>query len=359
MPGNQQKQDIRELNYTDILSFFTKSNDKLFRAKQVYEWLWKKGAASFDEMTNLPKETRNALQQHFSFNRIAIEKTQQSKDRTIKTAFRLHDGEIIEGVLIPTENRSTACISTQVGCPLACKFCATGSLKFKRNLSAAEMFDHVILIRKQAQENYRLTLTNIVIMGMGEPLLNYENVMRAIGIITSKEGLDMSPDRITVSTAGIPKMIKMLGDENIKFNLSVSLHTANDIKRSSIMPVNKRHPVEAIKDAIIYFYQKTHIRITLEYLLLDNFNDGLNDAKELALFCKNFPCKINIIEYNSNEYSLFKKSGEQKTKAFAAFLESKNLIVNIRKSRGKDIDAACGQLANKKHVVIRQLADEP
>jgi 23S rRNA (adenine2503-C2)-methyltransferase len=297
-------------------------------------------------MTSLSKPMRSLLEQHFSFHVAVLDKIQTSKDKTIKIAFRLHDNTFVEGVLIPTENRSTACISTQVGCPLGCKFCATASLGFIRNLSAGEIFDQVILIKNQAKINYNLSLTNIVIMGMGEPLLNYENVMQAIHFITSKEGLEMSPDRITLSTAGIPKMIKKLADDNVRFNLSVSLHTANEVKRNNIMPVSEYNNLESLIESIKYFYSNTNTRITIEYLLLKDFNDTLNDAKELAQFCKNFPCKINIIEYNTTPDSFFKKS--ERTDDFANFLAEKNIIVNIRRSRGKDIMAACGQLANDK-----------
>lgn len=341
-----EKQDIREISLEQITEFFVSNNDKAFRAKQVFEWLWKKGAASFDEMTSLSKPMRILLEQHFSFHAASIEKTQTSKDKTIKIAFRLFDNTLVEGVLIPTENRSTACISTQAGCPLGCKFCATASLGFNRNLSAGEIFDQVIILRNQAKINYSLPLTNIVIMGMGEPLLNYENVMTAIHYITSKEGLEMSPDRITLSTVGIPKMIKKLADDNVKFNLSISLHSANEIKRSSIMPVNDHNNLESLTESIKYFHEKTKTRITIEYLLLKDINDSLNDVKELAQFCKSFPCKINIIEYNTTPNSLYKKSDTERTNDFVNFLTDKNLIVNIRRSRGEDIMAACGQLAN-------------
>lgn len=347
MSLSSEKFDIRQLKMEEINQFVTSNNESAFRAKQVFEWLWKKGVASFAEMNNLSQTLRQLLEQSFCIHQAKIEKTQNSKDKTIKIAFRLFDQELVEGVLIPSEKRATACISTQSGCPLGCKFCATGFLGFKRNLTAGEIYDQVLLIKKLASEQYNLPLTNIVIMGMGEPLLNYENVMQAIHFMTSKDGLEMSPDRITMSTAGIPKMIKKLADDKIKFNLSISLHSANDIKRSSIMPVNVQNNLQALTDALKYFHKYTGIRITIEYLLLHNFNDSLNDAKELAIFCKSFPVKINIIEYNSVDISVFQKSSDENLKSFTAYLESKNLIVNVRRSRGKDIDAACGQLACK------------
>lgn len=349
------KSDIRELTLKQITEFFVANNDKAFRAKQVFEWLWKKGATSFEEMTSLSKPMRSLLEQHFTFYVAHIEASQISKDKTIKFAFRLYDNTLIEGVLIPSENRSTVCISTQVGCPLGCKFCATASLGFIRNLSAGEIFDQVTAIKNQAKIHYGLPLTNIVIMGMGEPLLNYDNVMRAIHYITSKDGLEMSPDRITLSTVGIPKMIMKLADDNARFNLSISLHSANEGKRKNIMPVSEHNNLESLTESIKYFYSKTKTRITIEYLLLKDVNDTINDAKELALFCRSFPVKINIIEYNSSPYSQFRKSDIDKTNDFVNFLTDKNIIVNVRRSRGKDIMAACGQLANEQKISDRNV----
>ncbi len=333
------------MELVEIENFFLSQNEKKFRAKQVYEWLWKKSAVSFDEMTNLSKNVRELLGQHFTIHPLSVDKAQRSKDGTIKNVFRLFDNHIIEGVLIPTEKRMTACVSSQVGCSLTCSFCATGKLDRIRNLDAAEIYDQVVLLHRQARENYDIPLTNIVYMGMGEPLLNYSNVLQSIHHLTSPDGLNMSPHRITVSTAGIAKMIKKLGDDMIKFEFALSLHAANDEKRSSIMPINESNNLEALKESLIYFFEKTNTRVTYEYILLRNFNDSLTDARELWEFSKTVPCKINLIEYNAVEESGFKKSLKEKTDAFKNFLESKGLIVNIRRSRGKDIDAACGQLA--------------
>lgn len=344
----QEKQDIRKLSEAELKEFFIEQNDQAFRAKQVYEWLWKKQTTSFDEMTNLSVATRQLLKEHFTINVITIADKQVSSDRTIKNAFRLHDGKITEGVLIPTPRRMTACISSQVGCSLTCAFCATGKLDRLRNIDAEEIFDQVALIKKQAEEHYQTPLSNIVYMGMGEPLLNYSNVLKSIELITSEKGLGMSPKRITVSTAGIAKMIKRLGDDQVKFNLALSLHAATDAKRSQIMPINEQNSLAALSEALIYFYEKTGIRVTFEYIIFKDFNDSLEDAKDLAAFCKSVPCKINIIEYNPIDDAQFEKADAEKTDKFAAFLENTfNLIVNVRRSRGKDIDAACGQLANK------------
>lgn len=342
------KQNIRALSKEALTTFFVEKNKKAFRAKQVYEWLWKKAAISFDEMTNLSLDTREMLKSNFTLETVKIAEQQVSSDRTIKNAFRLRDGKITEGVLIPTPKRMTACISSQVGCSLSCSFCATGKLERLRNIDAEEIFDQVVLIRNQAEENYQRPLSNIVYMGMGEPLLNYKEVLRSVEMITSEEGLGMSPKRITVSTAGIAKMIMQLGDDEVKFNLALSLHAATDAKRSEIMPINDSNSLEALSEALVYFHEKTGSRVTFEYIIFKDFNDTLEDAKDLAAFCKAVPCKINIIEYNPIDDGLFQKADNEKTDKFAAFLENTfNLIVNVRRSRGKDIDAACGQLANK------------
>jgi len=342
------KQNIRSLTEEELKTFFSNNGEKPFRAKQVFEWLWKKQVINFDDMSNLSLSTRNLLKEHFFINSVSVAEKQISSDRTIKNAFKLFDGKITEGVLIPTPKRMTACISSQVGCSLTCAFCGTGRLDRLRNIEAEEIFDQVVIIKNQAEEYYKTPLSNIVYMGMGEPLLNYRNVLKSIDLITSENGLGMSPKRITVSTAGIAKMIKKLGDDDVKFNLALSLHAANDVKRSEIMPINDQNSLASLKEALIYFYEKTGTRVTFEYIIFKDFNDSIEDAKELAAFCKVVPCKINIIEYNPIDDAKFEKADADKTDKFAAFLEDNfNLIVNVRRSRGKDIDAACGQLANK------------
>ncbi|HTL83411.1 MAG TPA: 23S rRNA (adenine(2503)-C(2))-methyltransferase RlmN [Bacteroidia bacterium] len=339
--------NIRQLSIDELKTFFTEKGDKAFRAKQVYEWLWQKSARNFEEMTNLSKETRQLLSENFSFPVVTVADAQISKDRTIKNAFRLHDGNIVEGVLIPTDSRMTACISSQVGCSLTCKFCATGRLARLRNLDAEEIYDQVVLIRDQAKEKYDSPLTNIVYMGMGEPLLNYRPVLESIDRICSPEGLGMSPQRITVSTAGIAKMIKKLGDDQVKFNLALSLHAANDAKRNYIMPINEQNALDALGEALNYFYDKTGTRVTFEFIVFKDFNDAPEDARELAAFCRKVPAKVNIIEYNPIEDGEFQQTLPQRLDVFKNILEEKGIIVNVRRSRGKDIDAACGQLANK------------
>lgn len=341
------KQDIRILNIDEIMDFLVKNGEKAFRAKQVYEWLWRKNAHSFELMSNLPIKIRQLLDNNFRIQHLRVEQVVRSEDGTIKTTFRIEEGGLVEGVLIPAESRATACISCQQGCKLGCSFCATGSMGFTRNLTAGEIYDQVWVIKQQAEQELGISFSNIVYMGMGEPLLNYENVMTSIRKITSKEGLEMSPRRITLSTAGLPHMIKRLADDEVRFNLALSLHSAVEETRTRIMPVNKVYPLDKLIEAIKYFHNKTGSRVTFEYLLLNEINDTLNDARSLAEFCKNFPCKINIIEYNTTGDGLFKPSEAESTDKFVKFLESRNIIVNIRRSRGKDIDAACGQLANR------------
>lgn len=341
------KPNIRSLSHDELKNFFTANGEKAFRAKQAWEWLWVKSARGFDEMSNLSKETRQLLTDHFTFPVVTVDKMQISRDRTIKNAFRLHDGNIVEGVLIPTDTRMTACISSQVGCSLTCKFCATGRMDRVRNLDADEIYDQVVLLRNQANEKYNQPLTNIVYMGMGEPLLNYKNTLQSVDRITSPDGLGMSPQRITVSTAGIAKMIQRLGDDQVKFNLALSLHAANDEKRNKIMPINEQNSLDALADALNYFYEKTGTRVTFEFIVFKDFNDGVQDAKELLAFCKRTTAKVNIIEYNPIEGGEFEQTLPERLNVFKYVLEEQGVIVNVRRSRGKDIDAACGQLANK------------
>lgn len=350
----RQGQNIRNLDFSALCAKVEELGEKKFRAKQIYEWLWQKNATSFTAMSNLPLALRNALEAHFFIDAISLVDQQKSADKTIKVAFSAGVGKIMEGVLIPTSSRTTACISSQVGCSLSCKFCATGRLKLISNLSAGEIVDQVVYLRDTAHDLYGLNLTNIVYMGMGEPLLNYKNVLRSIELITSPEGLGMSPKRITVSTAGIAKMIRQLGDDEVKFNLALSLHAANDTKRSRIMEINETNNLETLAEALRYFYEKTETRVTFEYIIFKDFNDSIEDAAELAEFCKNVPCKVNIIEYNPIDGGEFQQAEKEKVDAFATYLERKNIIVNVRRSRGKDIDAACGQLANKNKSVLPQ-----
>jgi 23S rRNA (adenine2503-C2)-methyltransferase len=351
---SQNKANIRNFSFEELKASMEVLGEKSFRSKQVYEWLWKKNAASFEEMSNLSKDLRSKLEEHYFIDHIKLDDQQISSDKTIKCAFSVEENKVVEGVLIPTTSRTTACISSQVGCSLACTFCATGRLKLMRNLTAGEIVDQVVYLRDQAENRYNTPLTNIVYMGMGEPLLNYKNVLRSVEMITSEEGLGMSPKRITVSTAGIAKMIRKLGDDEVKFNLALSLHAANDKKRSHIMEINDSNNLTELSDALRYFHQKTDSRVTFEYIIFKDFNDQIEDAQELAEFAKCVPCKINIIEYNPIDDSEFQQADRSKVDNFASYLESKNLVVNVRRSRGKDIDAACGQLANKNKAILKE-----
>lgn len=342
-----KKQDIRKLSTEQLKTWLSEHGEQGFRAKQITEWLWKKSARSFDEMTNLSLKTRELLKENFEIRTVSVLKKQVSNDKTIKSGFKLFDGNLVEGVLIPTDDRMTACVSSQVGCSLTCKFCATGYMDRLRNLEAAEIYDQVVLIKQQAEEHYEQPLTNIVYMGMGEPLLNYANTLESVNYITSPEGLGWSPKRITVSTAGIAKMIKKLGDDEVKFNLALSLHAANDAKRNEIMPINESNSLKNLAEALQYFYKKTGNRITFEYIVFYGFNDTLQDAKELWEFTKKVPSKVNIIEYNPIAEADFKNTDPETLEKFAAYLEDRGVNVQVRRSRGKDIDAACGQLAIK------------
>jgi 23S rRNA (adenine2503-C2)-methyltransferase len=341
------KKNIRELKLEELIDFLKNQNISSYRAKQIHEWLWKKRAINFNEMTSLSLPLRELLEQNFSLNAVKIHKAERSNDGTIKYSLKLYDNKLVEGVLIPSKKRLTACVSSQVGCSLSCTFCATGTLKLERNLNYAEIYDQIFILNEEALLNFGKPLSNIVYMGMGEPLLNYENLLKSIELVSSKIGLSMSPKRITVSTAGIAKMIKKLADDDVRFNLAISLHTSDDKKREEIMPINKSINLEELKESIKYFFEKTGTRITYEYILFKDINDSLDDAHELVKFCKSTPCKVNLIEYNSVDNIPFQKASNNKTEKFINFLNEKNVIVNLRRSKGKDINAACGQLVNK------------
>ncbi|HWC53497.1 MAG TPA: 23S rRNA (adenine(2503)-C(2))-methyltransferase RlmN [Chitinophagaceae bacterium] len=343
-----EQKNIRHLSLQDLEQYFEALGEKKFRARQVFEWLWQKKAQRIDDMTNLSKELRTKLKEDFTLPALSIDATQYSADGTIKSRFKTWDGHAVEGVLIPSEHRFTACVSSQIGCSLSCKFCATGYIDRKRNLAFDEIYDEVVLINQQCEKVYGKKLSNIVFMGMGEPLLNYKNVLKAIGRITSPDGLGMSPRRITVSTAGVAKQIKQLGDDKVKFKLALSLHAANDKKRHEIMPINDTNNIHSLVDALNYFYKQTKNEITFEYILFKDFNDSLKDADELIKIYRQVPADlVNIIEYNPIDFAKFEKPEEEKVQAFINYLEKHKVNARLRRSRGKDIDAACGQLANK------------
>lgn len=330
-----------------LRQFFVDQGDKAFRGNQVYEWLWQKSAHDFDAMTNISKETRSMLEDNFVINHIRVDQMQRSSDGTIKNAVRLHDGLIVESVLIPTETRTTACVSSQVGCSLDCRFCATARLKRMRNLNPDEIYDQVVAIDNESRLYFDRPLSNIVFMGMGEPLMNYNNVLKAIDKITSPEGLGMSPKRIVVSTSGVPKIIKKMADEEVKFGLAVSLHSAIDEVRTSIMPFNATFPLKDLREALEYWYSKTKNKITYEYVVWKGINDTQEAVDALVKFCKFAPSKVNIIEYNPIDDGEFQQASSKAVEMYQNTLERNGITVTVRRSRGKDIDAACGQLANK------------
>ena len=342
-----EKKDIRSLSKVQLRDFFESNKDKSFRGNQVYEWLWSKGAHSFEDMTNISKATRTMLEENFVINHIKVDLMQRSEDGTVKNAVRLHDGLVVESVLIPTATRTTACVSSQVGCSLDCNFCATARLKRMRNLEPAEIYDQVLAIDKESRLYYNHPLSNIVFMGMGEPLMNYNNVLKAIEMITSEEGLGMSPKRIMLSTSGIPKMIKKLADDEVKFKLAVSLHSAIDEIRSRIMPFSSNFPLADLRESLEYWYLKTKSKISYEYVVWKDINDNKASIDALVKFCKYVPCKVNLIEYNPIDDGEFQQASEESINAYISALQNAGIIVKVRRSRGKDIDAACGQLANK------------
>lgn len=342
-----EKKDIRALTKEQLRDFFVDNGDKAFRGNQVYEWLWNKGAHKFEDMTNVSKQTREMLEANFVINHIKVDQMQRSEDGTVKNAVRLHDGLVVESVLIPTETRTTACVSSQVGCSLDCNFCATARLKRMRNLEPGEIYDQVAAIDSESRLYYNRPLSNIVFMGMGEPLMNYPNVMKAIDKITSPEGLGMSPKRITVSTSGVSKMIKKMADDEVKFKLAVSLHSAVEEIRNQIMPFTKSFPLPELREALEYWYKKTKSKVTYEYVVWKGINDDKKSIDALVKFCKHVPCKVNLIEYNPIDDGEFQQASEESINAYIKALEINDIVVKVRRSRGKDIDAACGQLANK------------
>lgn len=339
--------NLRNSSLEELELLMKEWGEPKFRAKQVEEWMWKKFAGSIDEMTNLSKSLREKLAQEFFIPKVKTHHSQFSSDGTIKNRLQLHDGYFVESVLIPTDKRMTVCVSSQVGCSLSCKFCATGYLPRKRNMDFDEIVDEVVLVNDQAVKQYGKGLTNIVFMGMGEPLLNYKNVLKAIEKISSPDSLGMSPKRITVSTAGVSKMIRQLGDDKVRFKLAVSLHAADDKKRNEIMPINETNNLKGLIEALNYFYKQTGNEITFEYILFKDFNDSVEDADNLVKIYRQVPADlVNIIEYNPIDAASFEKPEDDKVQAFMQYLESKRVNARLRRSRGKDIDAACGQLAN-------------
>lgn len=338
---------LRSISKDELIQWLDSIGEVPFRAKQIQDWLWKKGIFKISEMTNLPDSLRLKIKESFSWDRIRLLTFQKAGDATIKAAFELHDKRVIEGVIIPSGKRFTACISTQVGCPVKCAFCATGQFGFLRNLSCGEIFDQVTDLNRLSYEHFGHGLTNVVVMGMGEPMLNYDNTIKALQMICNKDGLGWSAHRITLSTVGITEGIIKLADEKIRIELAISLHSAIQEKRETLIPFAKKYQLDELLNALKYYTQKTQQQITFEYLMLKGINDQKEDAKALIRLASLINAKINLIPYNNVDAINYSPSEEEQLFFFKNILIEKHLNVKVRKSRGKDIDAACGQLANK------------
>ena len=344
---SNKNDDIRSISFDKLNNFIQKNNFPSYRSNQVFNWINKSTLRSFDDMTNIPKSLVKLLKENFVINITNLLYKQVSSDSTIKFAIKLHDNLVVEAVLIPSGNRVTACVSSQVGCSLDCEFCATSKLLRMRNLHSYEIFDQIMILNSQSLKNYSLPISNIVFMGMGEPLLNYKNVIESIKLITSENGIKISNKKITLSTSGISKMIVKMSDDNIKFNLAVSLHSAVEETRNMIMPFSKSFPLDKLINSLDYWYKKTKRKVTFEYLIWKGINDDLEHIEALVKICKRIPSKVNLIEYNSIDSPTFKKADDFWVDNYLKILKKNKIPVSVRRSRGKDINAACGQLANK------------
>jgi len=348
-----EKIDLKKLTREQLKTFCEEQGLQSYRADQLFQWLYQKGVSEFSEMTNLSKDLRAKLDAIARVSRIKLHRQQQSADGTIKFLFELDDlhRDKIEAVLIPdlfpdgTANRLTVCVSSQVGCMFGCSFCATGKMGFFRNLSHGEIVDQVQYINQVTEELYDKKITNIVYMGMGEPLHNYKAVTESVAIITDKKSIDLSPRRITVSTVGLTKQIRKLADEQQPFNLAISLHAADDQKRNEIMPINQSLNLEKLEEAVRHYYMELMQPLTYEYLLFDQFNDSAEDARKLADIAQWVPSKVNIIMYNKVEGVGLNRAREDRLNHFMRILADRGVTATVRRSRGDDIDAGCGQLA--------------
>ena len=339
--------DIRLIKPENLEQLLKKNKFLTYRSKQIQNWARKIDIQSFNQMSNLPNDLIQFLSENFKLNKSKVKTIKKSFDGTIKFAIQLYDNLIVEAVLIPSNKRITACVSSQVGCSLDCNFCATSKIKKMRNLESYEIFDQIMLLNKESINHFSSPITNIVFMGMGEPLLNYKNVIESIDQITSDFGIGISYKKITLSTSGISKMIKKMADDNVKFNLAISLHTALEKTRNKVMPFSKSFPIKELVDSLEYWYKKIKRKITFEYLIWKEINDDFEHINALVSICKRIPSKVNIIEYNDTDDSVFQNADDKWINNYLTTLKENRIPVSVRRSRGKDIDAACGQLANK------------
>lgn len=334
-------QDIKNLNLEELAQVLSDWQQDRFRARQVFSWIYNKGAKDFEAMSDLPKDLRESLKEKFYLYSIKLAKRLKSQDETEKLLFELKDNNLIEAVIIPTQGRITGCISSQAGCRFNCRFCASGSLGFKRNLTCAEIIEEVLVLKNNSQHK---KLTHLVFMGIGEPLDNYDNVIKAIRIINSKQALNIGARRITISSCGIIPGIKKLASEGLQIELSISLHAADNKTRSQIMPVNKKYPIEDLINACREYVSKTKRQVTFEYVLIKNINSDLQSAKNLSKILQGFDCKVNLIPANSIIELNIEPPNKLEIIFFKNYLSKSGINVTLRKPRGQDIDAACGQL---------------
>lgn len=344
--------NLKGLSLDNICETAIALGKKAYTGRQLYKWIHNRGVDDFGLMTDLSKEFRETLQGKFAIDKLALADKAVSSDGTVKTLWQTRDNLYIESVLIPDEERLTLCMSSQAGCPLGCSFCATGKLGFKRNLDPGEIYDQYLLTSQALPEDKRIT--NIVFMGMGEPFLNYRNLLAAIAILTNQLGAGLSAKKITVSTVGLVNGIYKLAEDSPSLKLAISLHSAIEQKRIELIPIAGKNPLADLKKAAIHYAHQSDNRVTFEYLLIKDINDSLADAKALADFARGIPCKINLISYNPVEGIGFDRPGDESISAFRDYLYPRAPAVTLRKSRGVDIAAACGQLAGTKQDVKSQ-----
>lgn len=335
--------NIKNYNLEELKKELKEIDEKPFRAEQIFKWLYEEKVQTFDEMTNLSLELREKLKKNYTMCNFNILKKQQSKDGTIKYLFDVLDGNAIETVLMKYHHGNSICVSSQIGCKMGCKFCASTGIKFIRNLTSGEIVEQIIRVEQDTGER----ISNIVFMGIGEPLDNYENVVNAIRQINHPKGLNIGARHISISTSGLVPQIYQLAEENIQCTLSISLHATNNEKRSSMMPVNKTYPIEELLQACKDYIAKTNRRISFEYALAKDNNDNLEDAKELVKRLKGMLCHVNLIPINKIENGQFDKSSNENIMKFRDYLNDHGIVATIRRELGSDIDAACGQLRRK------------